>query len=649
MKPPVPATQVTHSAPIHGKTIWLAASLLVLAGIAAYSNSFNGPFVFDDVGTILNNPTLLKLWPLSDVLAGPPGGTTASGRPLVNLSLALNYALGGFDVRGYHAFNLAVHFAAVLALFGVIRRTLQRDRLRATFGTVSLPVAFVCSALWLLHPLQTAAVTYVVQRAELLASLFYLLTLYGFLRAADSPQPLRWKIFSVASCLCAMASKEVSVSAPLFVFLYDRTLVSGSFAATWRERSGYYLALASTWMLLAVLVLNTQARGGSVGGSEVITPWTYALTQCHAIVHYLRLAIWPAPLIFDHGTFTAGSLAAVWPQALLLVTLVVGTAFALWKNSPLGLVGAWFFALLAPSSSFIPIVTQTAAEHRLYLPLAALVVFVVTITVRFAGPRSAWAFFGAVALFGTLTFQRNTCYRDAVTLWTDTAEKLPTSKRAHNNLGTALFVAGRTNDAIAAFQRAVEIDPHYASALVNLGRAQLQSGLADAAAANFVAALACEPANPDAHFGLGFALASAGRLPEAITHYREAIRLQPTATDYRLKLAQALFRAREPVAAIAEFRGLIHLAPALVEAHSGLGTVLASQSQFAEAERELNEALLLNPSDFDAHFNLANALAQQNRVAEAVPHYEAALRLRPEHPGARQILEQARAYLRSSQ
>jgi len=481
-----------------------------------------------------------------------------------------------------------------------------------------------------------------------LASLFYLLTLYGFLRAADSPQPLRWKTLSVVSCLCGMASKEVVVSAPLFVFLFDRTLVSSSFATAWRQRRGYYLILASTWFVLATLIVGTHGRGGSVGVSENITPWNYALTQCQAIVHYLRLAFWPAPLVFDYGTTTVASLTTVWPQALLLLALFGATAYAIWKRSPLGLAGAWLFALLAPSSSFIPIVTQTMAEHRIYLPLAAIVVLTVATFVHYLGSRSTWAFLGAAVLFGCLTFHRNTDYHDAVTLWTDTTTKLSSSKRAHNNLGTALFMAGHNDGAISSFQRAVSLDPRYASALVNLGRTQLQSGQPIAAVNNFTAALATEPGNPEAHYGLGFALASTGRLIEGIAHYREAIRGEPAATEYRLKLAQALFRAREPAAAIAEFRELIRLAPSLVEGHSGLGTVLASQGQFAEAERELHEALRLNPADFDTHFNLANALAQQDRVAEAIPHYEAALRIRPDHTGARQILEQARAYLRSS-
>jgi tetratricopeptide (TPR) repeat protein len=629
-------------------SICSAGLLLIVATLVAYSSSFNGPFIFDDIGTILENPTIQKLWPPRDALVGLSGGTTSSGRPVVNLSLALNYALGGFDVRGYHVFNLAIHLTAGLILFGVLRRTLLRDPLRGRFGSVALPIAFASAALWLLHPLQTAAVTYVVQRAESLASLFYLLTLYGFIRASDSPKPGRWQAFSVASCLFGMASKEIVVSAPLFVLLYDRTLVSGSFSAAWRQRHGYYLALASTWLLLAALVISTQGRGGSVGSDEAITSWTYALTQGKAIVHYLRLTVWPTPLIFDYGTATVGSLTLVWPQVLLLVALVGATGYAIWKRSPLGLAGAWFFAILAPSSSVVPVITQTMAEHRMYLALASVIVLVIGITVNSVGPRCLWVFIGVAALFGGFTFHRNGDYRTNIAIWRDTTEKLPDSKRAHNNLGSALFLDGDKPGAITEFKYALSLDPCYVNAWVNLGRVQLQTDALTDATVSFQNALALEPLNADAHYGLGFVLASNRRLPEAIAHYREAVRLQPTSTDFRLKLAQTLFRVGDIAGSVEQFRETIRYAPKLSTAHTGIGTVLASQGQFAEAERELNEALRLDPNDLDAHYNLGNALIEQDRVAKAVPHYEQVLRLNPNHTGARDILERARVYLKSS-
>jgi tetratricopeptide (TPR) repeat protein len=385
-----------------------------------------------------------------------------------------------------------------------------------------------------------------------------------------------------------------------------------------------------------------------VGGDAAITPWTYALTQCRAIVHYLRLTLWPTPLIFDYGTDTVSSLTSVLPQALLLVGLIGATAYAIWKRSPIGLAGSWFFAMLAPSSSVVPVITQTMAEHRIYLALAAVIVFVICATVSAIGSRCIWVFIGAAALFGGLTFHRNYDYRTNIAIWRDTTDKLPDSKRAHNNLGSALFLGNDMLGAIAEFQCALALDPRYVSALVNLGRVQIQTGALAAAAISFQNALALEPLNAAAHYGLGFVLASDDRLTEAISHYREAVRLQPTATDFRLKLAQTLFRVHDIPASIEQFRETIRYAPKLSTARTGLGTVLASQGHFAEAERELNEALCLDPNDLDAHYNLGNALIEQDRVAEAVPHYEQVLRLNPNHTGAREILERAHAYLNSS-
>ncbi len=253
--------------------IVVAGTIIVLAVWAAYANSLSTPFVFDDMKSIHENPTIRHLWPLADVLSPPNTATGAAGRPVVNLSLAINYALGGLEVRGYHVFNTLVHALAALTLFGVVRRTLLRPVLRERFGPAALPLSFAVALLWALHPLLTESVTCVVQRTESLMGLFYLLTLYGFIRAVDSPVPGRWEIFSVIACLLGMATKEVMVSAPLIVLLYDRTFVAGSFrgrvAASargcmwgWR-RPGF--CSAGSWR-------TRLSRGGEAGLGLGVTP-----------------------------------------------------------------------------------------------------------------------------------------------------------------------------------------------------------------------------------------------------------------------------------------------------------------------------------------------------------------------------------------
>src|SRR5215470_12781129 len=235
-----PSTNSSHAG------IFVAAALLAAAALAAWANSFRGPFIFDDLPAIVENATIRTL-ALPGALAPPHTGQPANGRPLVNFSFALNWALAGDDVRGYHVFNLAIHTLAALALFGVVRRTLRSRPLAAKFGTDATPLACALAALWMLHPLQTESVTYISQRAESLAGLGLLLTLYASIRGADSPSPTRWHTLAVITCLLGMATKEVMYAAPLLVLLHDRTFFAGTFREALRRRPRFYAALAATW------------------------------------------------------------------------------------------------------------------------------------------------------------------------------------------------------------------------------------------------------------------------------------------------------------------------------------------------------------------------------------------------------------------
>ena len=226
------------------------SALIVLAALLAYSNSYTGLFVFDDEPAIVENPHIKQLWPLTAAMRAP-AETTVSGRPIVSLSLALNYALAPDAARdtletpragvpasdydrlyanlwGYHAFNLAIHVAAALTLFGVVRRTLSTERLRARFGEHATALALVVALIWTVHPLLTSAVTYVIQRAESLMGLFYLLTLYCAIRAAEGKQTRAWTAAAVVACALGMLTKESMVTAPLVVVLWDWLFRRGS-------------------------------------------------------------------------------------------------------------------------------------------------------------------------------------------------------------------------------------------------------------------------------------------------------------------------------------------------------------------------------------------------------------------------------------
>lgn len=629
---PVPPGPVAPPSPW---PIALAGVAVAAAAVLAYHNSLGGPFVFDDGPTIVENPTIRHLG--TALIPPHDSGITTSGRPVVNLTLALNYACGGLNPRGYHVVNLAIHALAGMTLFGLVRRTLLGPVLRARFATAALPIAFAVAVLWTTHPLQTAAVTYVVQRSEALVSLFFLLTLYAFARGGA-----RWLGASLGACALGMATKEVMVSAPLVVLLYDRTFVAGTFRAAWRQRGRFYGALAATWLLLAWLMLGTGARGGTAGFGLGVAWWQYAFTQCGAIVHYLRLAFWPTPLVFDYGgAVLATGFTDVWPQALLLIALVAGTGWALVRRPTVGFLGACFFALLAPTSSVVPL-ADTMFEHRMYLPLATLVVAAVFALRPFA--KNATPFLcGILALgLGWCTVRRNNDYRSELSLWRDTAAKRPGNVRAHYTLGSALAQAGQTAAAMSEYEIALRLNPDATQAHNNLGNLLAKAGRPADAAPHYEAALRIAP-SADAHNNLANVLLRLGRARDARKHYEAALTLQPDSADAHNNLGNLLAQAGEFTEAARHYAAALKSRPDLADAHANLGNVLAQSGRLAEALPHYEAALRLRPDFADAHFNLATALTELRRWPEAIAHYQAVLRLQKNYPGARENLARTQA------
>ena len=593
--------------------------LLVVAGIGAYHNSFHGPFIFDDGPSITENPHLHHLWPLGSALSAPHY-STVNGRPTVCLTLAVNYAMGGLNVWGYHAFNLAVHLASALVLFGIVRRTFAGRKLRDRFGAASVGLAAVIALLWEVHPLQTECVDYVVQRTESLMGLFLLLTLYCTLRGSQSAHPGKWYLAAVLSCALGMGSKEVMVSAPLVVLLYDRVFLASSFRESWRQRGVLYVALAATWLILAMLVANTpHSRTGF--GINHVTSWDYLKTEAGVIVYYLRLAAWPRPLVIDYDNWPIARSLNDWlVPGLAVVGLLGATLWAFRSRPSLGFLGAWFFLILAPTSSFLPNVGEVAADRRMYLPLAALVTMAVTgaftLGKRLFSERY-WTALGCATggfvmlLFTYMTIQRNRDYQSDLTIWQDAVAKRPSNPRAHDNLGIILAQQGRVQDAIAHYELALRIDANSGEAHYNLANALWQTGKSEAAIRNYQEALQISPADIKAHTKLGNVLQQLGRPQDAIDHYEQALQINP---DY-------------------------------AEAHNNLGAALVDRGRMQEGIAHYERALQLNPSLAAAHCNLGLALERTRRVREAIAHYEQALKINPDLTEARTAL----ARLRSTQ
>ena len=535
-----PGGALTRAAPRWARGVAAPALLTALAA-AAWANSLSAPFIFDDRPAILGNPHIRQLWPLSRALSAPPR-SILGGRPVPGLTLAINYALGELDVRGYHAFNLALHVLSALILLGIVRRTLARS---ARLVSAARPLALVAAAIWLVHPLQTDAVTYVTQRTELLMGLFYLLTLYAAIRAAEGSRSWPWQTASVVSCALGMASKEVMITAPLMVMLYDRVFLYPSLAEARRRRWPLYAGLMTTWAVLATLLMLSPPHhllvlipGGHASVLERgMTPWEYLRTQVGVIARYLGLALWPHPLCLDHGLWVARTAGEVLPGGLVVAGLVGGTAWALRRHPGTGFLGAWFLVVLAPTSSVVPVVTEVMAERRMHLPLAAVAVAAVLggyaavgALVRSDSRRAALRVSLALAVIATLTAltaRRNVDYGSEVSIWSDAAEKRPWNPRAHNNLGNALLRAGDLDGAFAQYAEAIRLEPDYAEAHYNLGNAFLRKGRPTDAAASYAAALRIDPELAPAHYNLGNVQLAEGRFEEAIAHFGEVLRIDP--------------------------------------------------------------------------------------------------------------------------
>ena len=554
----------------------IAIALIAAAGWA-YSTSFAGVFVFDDKFGIVDNPNIKSLWPLTRAMSAPPE-MPVSARPIASLTLAINYALAPKDVRdvlspgrpsappelrerflrnvwGYHLFNLTLHVLAALALFGVVRRTLTSPALAATYGADATPLALVISLIWTVHPLLTDAVTYVVQRTEVLMGLFCLLTLYCSIRAAERGIPVRrrrlWIAGAIVSCAMGMGSKQTMVVAPLIVCAWDwlfgeQQSDDGRQGVFGSERRLLYAGLAATWLILAGLVWMERWPHSIGFAREGWTPWTYLLTQSGVIVHYLRLSLVPWPLALDYdGWPMARSILEVAPYVIFLAVLLGATVVAVGRRHSWGFPGVWFFALLAPSSSVLPLATEIAAERRMYLPLAA-VVTVAVISVFLAWQRVSPAFLlrsplrrragraatvvivGAVAItLGALTYARNMQFWSDEEIWRDTVEKRPANPRARLNYGIDLYEAGRLPEAERELREAVRLKETSAAAHANLGPVLCALGQIDEGIAHLERALALDPEYTTAHANLGEAYASKGDRVHAAHQFARAVEVSP--------------------------------------------------------------------------------------------------------------------------
>jgi tetratricopeptide (TPR) repeat protein len=574
----------------------LPVFVIALLGVLAYSNTFQVPFQLDDDTYIRENP-LTRDFGYFGRLTKPDGHQELTDvrlnlrtRYIAFLTFRANYMLGGFTPVGYHVVNLTVHiinallvYAFALLLFAT--PALESSRLKQHAGKI----AFLASLLFVAHPVQTQAVTYISQRFASLATLFYVLSLTTYLRSRLSTGNARYIFFalSVVSAIAAMKTKEISFTLPLVIALAEFMFFKGSI----RRRIILLTPLLLTMLIIPLSLIDIErplgeAIGDSTKTQETISRQSYLITQPRVLVTYLRLLVLPINqnLDYDYPVFGSPFTPEVFVSCVLLLAIAGLGAYCLarCRSSSLDLrlvaFGVfWFFITLSVESSVIAL-ADVIFEHRLYLP---------SVGIFSAAATGAFMLFGrlrgnkpgipAAALlvlvplvFACATYARNNVWATQLGLWSDVVRKSPSQVRAHGNVARAYQDMGLLDKAIEHYRLALKLNPDIA----------------------------------EAHNNLGNIYHTMGQTGEAIKHFNRAISLKPNLTMAYYNL------------------GIIHL----------------NNGQFDMAIKNFKTALKLNPYHSETHNNLGVAYSNKGLSGMAVEHFKTALKLKPENAGARHNL-----------
>ncbi len=633
----------------------IITALLILAAVwLVYGWSLNAPFIFDDHDSVLRNPTIRQLSAVGQVLH-PPRYSPTAGRPLVNISLAINYQLGGLNPFGYHLLNVALHALCALLVWAIVGRTLALPRFN--FGRAGPVLAAIVGLIWAVHPLNSEAVIYITQRTELMMGLFYLATLYAALRywqaedcdirvphpragvpddphgrhAAVAPEQIQasgksvakwgWLIAAALACAAGMMCKEVMVSAPLAVLLYQRTFMG----ASWKQmRNSWplYVAVGAGWLvLLALNIGGPRSISAGFGLNVPIIDWW--LSQCRVLLMYLKLVVWPWPLLLHYkAVYLSGVLPVIVYSGAVLLLIGVA-AVGLWRRWTVGFVAAWMLMILAPTS-LVPIITEAAAERRMYLPLAAIAALLVVagyqllrrINLKLASVGAMGLLL--VLVLALVNLHRLAMYRDPVLLWQDLIQHQPDNDVACNNLGAIWQDRGDQRKAREMFEQALQINPNFAMAHNNLGSLLADQGRYDQAIEQYRVALQNEPTLALAESNWGAALAKLGKPDEAIAHYDQALRLDPYNVDANYNMAVRLLHLGQTEQAIEHLQIVLRMKSDDVDANINMGMALVRLGHDEQAITYYQRAIAKDPQVTQAWVNLAQAYVNLDRMDDAL-------------------------------
>ncbi|MHC4157873.1 MAG: tetratricopeptide repeat protein [Planctomycetota bacterium] len=618
--------------------------VIIILGFCLYSNTLKVPFVFDDTVNIEENSYLyLTKLDLKDIIAAGFSGPNPN-RPIANISFALNYYFHRHNTAGYHITNTIIHILTAIFLYLFVKNTLKTPPLRYRYPRYSL-IAFFAAAIWLVHPIQTQSVTYIVQRMTSLAAMFYILSLLFYVkgRLCLQQQRMVWPWFAgcVLSAVLAFGCKETAATLPVFIFLYEWYFFQ-DLNRTWLKRNIPYLTgVFFVFGLIGLWYLGSSPLEKILSGYKIKDfTLTERLLSCpRVMVFYIGLLVYPSPGRFnlDHDFAASQSLVSpltTLPSAVVFIALIGLGIYIAKKERLLSFCIFWFFGNLVIESTVIAL--QLVFEHRLYLPSMFVSAAIAVLAWRLIKPYriKAVVFCIVTIILCVWTYERNSLWRDPLSLWQDCVNKSPNKARARNGLGRALLSEGKVDEAAAEFRKALAIKPDYFKAHNNLGLALSEAGKTDEAIASFNEALAIKYDYYKAYNNLGLALGQAGKLEEAIVSFNEALKCQPNSADVYNNIGSILRTQGKREEAERYYRKALSINPDHIAAYGNLYAVLKEAGRPEEQIEYLRKLLKNRPSDFTGRYNLANLLVEEGRLDEAIQEYEAAIRINPNHAEA---------------
>ena len=620
---------------------FLAAAILALLTILTYVGTLNVPFVFDDSIRITENPAIRikEISPdsLMHILKGP------GFRPLADFSFAVNYLLHGFDVRGYHIVNLAIHFITAMMVFLVARHTLRLSHLESDF------ICFFAAAVWLVHPLHTQSVTYIIQRMNSLATMFFMLSLLFFIKARLSQQKGAKKsaisgfIFCGLAGLCGLAAKETIAILPVVLLLYEWIFFQQSNPVWLKKRVLWIIPAAAAIVALSVFYMggNPLDKLDKMYGAQLFTPAQRLLTETLVIIYYISLLLFPHParlkVVYDFPL----SNALTDPMTTFLATgtllvMLVAAVYSVRRHPLFSFVIFWFMITLLIESSIIGL--ELIYEHRTYLPSIFPAIGLTVLIFRYIRPKpvAVGIVCTIIAICGLWTYQRNGFWKTELALWMDNIAKSPEEALCANGIAAAYNKTKNFEAAIAYYEKALAIAVRRGGKpqipLNNIGEILLHQNKPRQAMAFLQKAISYDPNYEKAHTNLGAALLRLGKIDTAIESSQRALEINPQSETAYNNLGNALFLKGNIYGAVDAYRRALSINPDYQEARANLDKVLWAEKKYGGFIGQLESLATRHPDDPGTAFQLGQLSLAAGMTDQAVFWYERTLSIDPGRP-----------------